>query len=59
MGGRKNKVIGRHGYVVRLHAQLKSLKVLEGLILHFDLVSSKYDACHPTAVPEAPEAHDR
>lgn len=61
MGGRKNKVIGRHGYVgllllCKLHMQLTSLKAFEGLILKFDLVLNKCDAFHVTAVPEAPAA---
>lgn len=53
MGGKKNKVIGRHGYVGRLHTQLTSLKALECLILEFDLVLNKRGACYVTAIPEA------
>lgn len=56
MGGRKSKVIGRHSYVGRLHTQLTSLKAFEGLILTFDLVLNKCDACHATAAPEASAA---
>lgn len=56
MGGRKNKVIGRCGYAGRLRMQLTSLKAVEGLILKFDLVLNKCDACHVTAIPEAPAA---
>lgn len=56
MGGRKNKVIGRHGYVGSLHMQLTGLKAFEGLILKFDLILSQCDACYVTAVPEASAA---
>jgi len=56
MGGRKNTVIGRHGYVGRLHTRLASLKAFEGLVLKLDLVLSKHDACQVAAVPEASAA---
>lgn len=56
MGGRKNKVIARHGYVGRLHTQLTSFQASEGLILKFYLVLNKCDACRVTTVPEASAA---